>query len=168
MTLPFFTIGHHKFCVYCGDHATETDHVICVSSQTIHPKPARRRTDFGPIAHCCKSCNHILHDKGFDNFDQRCKHVADNINASTQAVIWTKEEIQKLDISLRRYVEHDQARRLWMRMRADWFQSRDYLLNLEQLAWEPCLIKDNPKFNQEMFDYFEVTLIWVKTLYCKT
>jgi len=165
MRYPFFKIGHHSLCVYCGDPANATDHVIPVSFQTDHPKPPNRKTAFGPVAFCCRSCNSILSNRIFDSFDDRCREVSRSINRDVKPVLWTKGEVRRLDISLRAYIEREQAYRLWMRFRSDWYQSRDYLLNLEQLSWVPYLNREHKAFHSELFKFFEITLIWVKGLY---
>lgn len=166
--LPFFIIGCKKLCTYCGDPTTGFDHVFPISGQTLEDKPKERLTRFGPIAHCCQSCNSLIGSKGFETFQDRCSYVAEKLNTRTLAVTWTKTEMKALDYKLQKYVEHEQARRLWMRFRSDWFQSRDYLLNLESLIWEPCLVKTGKRFNQQMHDYFDTTLIWVKGMYNKS
>jgi len=161
---PFFVIGCSKLCTYCGDPATQLDHVIPVAFQTCLIKPKRRSTAFGPVAHCCASCNSILASRVFDTFHDRCREVSHKLNERTKAVEWSKEEMEKLDGSLKGYIEREQARRLWMRYRTDWFESRDYLLNIEPITWEACLDKESKLFHQELFNYFEMTLIWLKTL----
>ena len=167
MKYPFFRIGHHQLCVYCGDMANSVDHVIPVSYQTEEDRPQGWLTNFGPVAHCCSRCNNTLSNKYFDTFQERCREASELIDCEVKSVEWTKREILGLDLSLQRFVEQKQAYRLWMRFRADWFESRDYLLNLEQLAWEPCLDKSHKKFNPLLFNYFESTLRWIKTLHEK-
>ena len=122
------------------------------------------KTHFGPIAYCCLSCNSILSNKVFDNFQDRCAEVSNSLNEKTKAVIWSKEEMRKLDVSLKRFVEQDQAKRLWMRYRSDWYQSREYLLNIEPILWEGCFDRLDTQYNEFLFNYFESTFIWIKTL----
>ena len=162
--IPFFYIGSNKLCTYCGDPPTQLDHVIPVSYQTDIPVPQGRLTKFGPLAHSCRSCNTTLGNKYFSTFQERCEFASNAIDADTKPVTWSKKELKELDYSLQRYVEQAQARRLWMRFRSDWYQSRDYLLNIERIAWEPCLDRDSKRYNEKMFNYFESTIEWLKTL----
>jgi hypothetical protein len=50
--------------------------------------------------------------------------------------MWAEHEIMQLDNNLASIVRMEQTRRLWLRGRADWFQSREYCLNIEAIAFE--------------------------------
>ena len=165
MKYPYFKLGSSTVCVYCGETPETMDHVIPVSYQTIIDKPKDRMTDFGPVVHCCHHCNSILGDRYFDTFEARCQKVNHYMTDRLRPVIWTKTEIKALDVSLQRYVEQDQARRKWMFNRADWFQGRDYYLNLEGLLWQSCLDYTSNSFHKELHRFFAPTLIWVRGLY---
>lgn len=156
--LPFFTIGHSSLCCYCGGPATQQDHVIPVSRQTANPNPSCRHSQYGPLAWVCGRCNNFLKNKWFDTFDARCEQIHDWIEAYTLPIEWRIGDYGGLDHSLRTFIVAEQRKRRWMRYRADWFDSRDYLLNLEPLLWEPYFNARNDKFNDPLFNFFRVTL----------
>ena len=83
----------------------------------------------------------------------------------TAAIIWTKEETDQLDHKLRTFVKHRVQWSRWMRMRADWYESRDYLLCLEPLLWQPEIDRYNPKANPFLVSFFHDTLSLVRLLY---
>lgn len=66
--------------------------------------------------------------------------------------------MRKLDYSLRSYVQTEQCKRTILQDRADWFGTRDYYRNLEELLWQPYLDPSSPKFKQSYYDLFASTL----------
>jgi len=162
MKIPYFRIGSPTICTYCGDAGDAYDHVICVASQTINRKKSDR-TEYGPIARSCSSCNGMLGSKYFNSFMERCSFVSHRINLRAKPVLWTRREMSELDWKLLKLVEQDVARRLWYRSRSDWFQSRDFWLNLESINWEQCLDSSHPKFNEQLFLFFKSTMNEIKS-----
>jgi len=58
-------------------------------------------------------------------------------------------------------------RRLWMFNRADWMDTRDFWLNIENLTFEPVLKKDGKSFNPVLFEYFKSTIALAEVVYNK-
>lgn len=162
--IPYFIFGSKHYCMYCGDIAHEIDHVIPISFQTLQ---GGNQTHFGPVTKTCDLCNRHLTNHWFDTFYERCQAASHIIEGKALPVIWSKKEIETLDSSLKSYVEREQKRRLWYRERADWFQSRDFLLSLKDLLWQPCLDKTNVRYNNFLFNYFNSTIKFVNLLLYK-
>lgn len=163
--LPNFTFGNPNLCTYCGDDAQSIDHVIAVAYQKSQNRFNTDKLKYGPITYCCSSCNSFLGSSFFDSFELRCRYVSGKLNERAFAVLWTEAEIKKLDYSLADYIQREKNKRLWYRFRSDWFQSREFLLNLEELKWQPILDKTSPKYNEQLFNYFQTTLSFLNLLY---
>lgn len=167
ISLPNFFFGNEKICTYCGDPASGVDHIIPFVYQRSGKRTAAFKTQGGPVTGCCRYCNSIKGDKHFSSFDECCRYIRDRLDIEAKPVVWSIKEIKQLDYKLQSYIESERKRRLWLRGRADWFESRDFLLNLENLLWIPCLQKQDEQYNKQMFNYFEWTIVFVKTLYTK-
>lgn len=163
--LPSFRFGSPNVCAYCGDIPIGIDHVFCIASQTNRRRKGRMINGFGPTTYSCIYCNSTLGDKRFDFFHDRCFYVHDRLLYKTGEVLWTDKEISELDYSLQRYVQRKQDRRKWFNWRVNWYDTRDFMLNLESLLWEPTLDKTSPKFHEEIFNYFNQTMLMVKMIY---
>lgn len=158
--LPAFSFGSPILCTYCGDPPADRDHVIPVAFQRTH---ARQRFEAnGPLTWACKSCNSRLHSQWFDSFDARCRWVRDRLNIKAKAVEWSNDEINRLGHSLQSYVRNDRAQRIWQRNRADWYESRDYWLNIENLQWAMSGFNPNNPGVKFLADYFRCSLGNVK------
>jgi hypothetical protein len=160
--LPYFRFGSATACTYCGDTPEGMDHVICVAAQTISRKKSNR-TLYGPVAYSCSGCNStILNSRGFGSFMERCEYVSKRLSKKADPVYWSQRELGQLDYSLRTFIENENRRRLWYRYRSDWFQSRDFFMNIEPLLWQDCLDPTHPKFNQELYQYFITSIKCIK------
>ncbi len=89
---------------------------------------------------------------------ERCQFVAEQLSRKALPVYWSNEELSKLGYSLKTYIQAETKRRLWYRFRADWFQGRDFMMNLQALEWQPHLDKTNPRFSEELHRFFESTV----------
>lgn len=107
----------------------------------------------------------MLSDRWFESFDGRCQWVRDQINRRTKPILWASYELAQLDHKLRDFIKKETAKRRWMRLRADWYGSRDYLQNVESISWEPCLNPYSTKSNAFLLFYFHNTLQLIKLLY---
>lgn len=165
--LPSFFFGNERVCTYCGDPADGIDHIIPFAYQRSGKRTAAFKVQGGPRTGCCKYCNSIKGDRHFLSFDECCRDIRDRLDDEASPVVWSMREIRKLDYTLRTYVEQQRRRRLWLRGRADWYESRNFLLNLESLLWVPFLEKGNLKYDKFLGNYFEYTIAFVKTLYDK-
>lgn len=116
------------------------------------------------MTYACTRCNSFLSNRFFSDFKTRCEFVRDYLNRMARPVTWHGWELAKLDHGLRSYVQKEQRRRLWLRMRADWFEGRDFLLNIEPLLWERHLDRFSDTFHKGLYDYFWSTLNMLKLL----
>lgn len=158
--LPKFKFGNPNCCAYCGDPPSGRDHVIPVSFQ--HLRKDQRNATNGPTTWACQPCNSKLGANWFDDFDDRCRWIRDRIDSAVKPVVWHDYELAKLDYGLRIYIKSESARRLWQRSRADWYESRDYWLNIENLQWQ--LAEFNPSNPGFLFleSYFRRTIQFLK------
>lgn len=151
--LPYFRFGNDSVCTYCGDPATERDHVIPVIFQHNHDQ--QRGTINGPITYACHRCNCSLGSHWFDTFSERCRWLSDRIVDGGVTVTWHGWEMAWLDHTLRSYVKKRRNYRKWQAERADWYESRDYWLNIENLQWE---LQIHSASNPFLKNYFALTL----------
>lgn len=158
--LPSFIFGHSLHCAYCGDPSQSLDHVIPLSYETVE-----RSRDIGPKVYCCLSCNSVLRNLFFTTFDERCVYIRNRMERRAKAILWTDAEIKTLDHSLQRYVERKRDANRWYRNRADWYESRDYVLNLENLTWQTFLDPYAPSHHEHLHAYFSTTLYQIRELY---
>ncbi len=133
MKLPVFTFGNKTTCTYCGDPATSRDHVIAVSSQHVSRQSAF--TNNGPITHACKDCNNSLSNRYFETFKNRCEFIQARLQKKCKPIMWHPWEFNYLDHSLRTHVSNETKKRKWIQFRADFYGSRDFLLNIEDILW---------------------------------
>lgn|SRR5438128_1757553 len=159
ISLPHFIIGSINCCVYCGDPANVYDHLIPVSYQQL----SRRRfyaSRLGPKAWACNSCNQKLSNRLFDTFDLRCRFIRDWLNDQAKPIQWNQKEIAQLvDYKLKTFIHHQRSLRRWLRFRADWYESKDYLLNLESIQWQHGALHGPLTF------YFAPTLYLIRSYY---
>lgn len=126
--------GNASTCTYCGEPAEEVDHVIAYSFQTIlRVRLFGKR--FGPLTYSCRECNHHLTNRYFDTFADRCRFASNRLSPKPSPEAWTEEELSALDPSLAAFIRRNNCRYQLRRIRASWFESRDYLLNIENLEW---------------------------------
>jgi len=161
--LPTFTFGHPNRCTYCGDPATFREHVIAVSYQQTSRKQAFRLC--GPMTWACRDCNSVLGNRWFDSFAKRCEWASWRLNIKAAPILWSEHQIANLDVSMKDFVRQRTMKRKWIRFRADWYLSREYYLNIENLAWQ--LPNDGIRTvgNAFVFAYFSETLNQIAALY---
>jgi hypothetical protein len=134
INIPTFFFGHNSVCTYCGDTPSSIDHIIPFQFQTSEERKGDRAR-FGPITPACASCNTKIGSRYFDTFDDRCKWIASSIERQAKPIIWSNAELKTIGYTLRTKILADIAKRRWARVRADWYQSRDYFLTIEPLSW---------------------------------
>jgi len=165
MSLPYFKFGCSTICTYCGDDSDSMDHVMVKSGQAILRSKKNAMTGYGPVTPSCHACNsRLLNSRGFDTFYERCQHVSWRLEKKALPIDWSKRQLGELDYGLRGYVEREQEKRKWWRCRADWFQSRGWVVNLEPLLSEAVLDAKSHRFSSELFGYFESTVRFVRLL----
>jgi len=161
MNLPTFRFGSPSFCVYCGDIPDTDDHVIAVSNQTNYRQ--KGKVSYGPVAPACRKCNcNILNSRFFDSFYDRCEYVSRRLKKLALPVNWSDGDLQELSGTLKMFVENETHKRIWWTERSDWFQSRDWVLNLESLIYRPEFDTGNPCFHEGLFNYFNSTLNFLR------
>lgn len=162
--LPFFRFGNPTTCCYCGDPAVGVDHVFCVASQTISRRSSDKRC-YGPITFACYDCNSHIGSRAFDTFWERCEFASFRIKTKIKPILWSNQELHGLDYSLKKFVERSIAKRRWIQSRADWFETREFMLNIEDMGWE--LRQGGPvgRDAHNVRSYFSSTLAQVHRLY---
>jgi hypothetical protein len=161
--LPVFEFGDRRRCTYCGDPATARDHVIAVSYQ--QQTRTKAFSECGPWTWSCTECNTTLSNRWFDSFDERCRWVSWRLQKRVKPILWTEAQLARLDFKLQNHIRQQTAKAKWSRYRADFYESRDYYLNLESLTWELArrdTVTDARKF---LAGYFRQTLIELAGLY---
>lgn len=147
MSLPVFEFGRRGVCTYCGDPGDSRDHVIAVSYQK---NVRKRESECGPWCWACRSCNSKLCNRYFDSFKQRCEWIRDRIEMRVRPIDWSDAQVNSLQWELRDLVRRDVFKRRWMRMRADFYDSREFYLGIECLVW-----RVRPGFSEFISGYFE-------------
>lgn len=164
LKLPVFSFGNAHVCAYCGDkEATDRDHVVAVSFQHVH-KECRYECN-GPWCWACRDCNRAIKNRYFDSFKDRCEWTHDRLAAKLQPIKWHKWELNELDKDFRGYIERDvhKRKRLWDR--ADFYQSRDFYLNLESLIWEVSQLSGNGTGSKFLIGFFHSILYDIGNIY---
>lgn len=160
--LPKFQFGNPNHCTYCGDTPSGMDHVIPVVYQ--HTQDQSRFESNGPTTWACHSCNGQLSSNWFDDFDGRCRWITDRLDTTVKPIHWASYELTHLDYGLRKFIGSENARRRWQRARADWYESRDYWLNLENLQWKLAEFHPGNPGLKFLNGYFSKTLQLLKEL----
>ncbi len=163
--LPDFVFGSVTCCGYCGDPANARDHIVPVSFTFSRGRQKDRKKmpeGGGPVMRCCSRCNGYLGSRFFPTFLERVQFMNEKLKSKVKPIIWTKQEINALDISLRDIVLKDVQRRRWAQNRADWYESRDFWLNLEPLTYQPCLKPGNRAFHARCYEMFESTIFLIR------
>lgn len=159
--LPTFSFGTPERCTYCGDPPSGVDHVIPVSYQ--HINDCGRLSANGPWTYACTTCNSKLGANFFDTFKERCEWLHGKLERAGAPVVWDAQDFARLDYNLQRLFKSNEYRRKWLRMRADWYGSRDFLLNIENLQWGLPSLNSGPAC-RFLLDYFGPTVAEIKAL----
>ncbi len=133
--MKFFVLGNRRYCVYCGDPADSRDHLIAVSYNRDSRDYAFQSRLLGPVVWSCRDCNLRLGNRWFDSFDDRCRYMRDLLHKKAKGIHWTQKQINALDISLRSYIQPRVNLSRWFRYRSEWYESSDYIHNIESLEW---------------------------------
>lgn len=161
---PHFTFGSWSHCAYCGDIPTCREHAIPYTF--ISPRTREQKVkafSVGCITPACSQCNTILGSLHFSSFHERSKFVCGKLIKKSKKVSaqWRVGETSKLDLNLRSYISTKQHERKILLQRAEWFMSTEYLLNLENLIYEPKLEIGHNQFHKFYFEFFRETIEYV-------
>ncbi len=160
---PKFRFGSWNHCAYCGATPTGTDHAIpmayisCADRRWNHSAADK----IGPQTPACHFCNvKLLNKKGFDSFEERCRFVSDRLRriAIRSSAVWSENEIQQLRDKLQSFVRFKRQEKSDFQERANWFYTLEYYRNLENLLYEPLLIKGEEAFHKAYYEYFRTTI----------
>lgn len=165
--IPSIKFGTEGVCTYCGDSATSVDHCIPVSFQTLEKRKGKM-AKYGPQTPSCVHCNSKLASKCFDTFYDRCRYVSDLWQRELKPVLWTQREIEGLSGWLRVRVNHEMNRRMWAYNRADWMDTRDFWLNIENLTWDERLLVGSKTFHPALYEYFKSMVALANLAYSET
>ncbi len=163
LSYPKFRFGSWEHCAYCGatptgiDHAIPMAYISCADRRWNHSAADK----IGPQTPACHSCNvRLLNSKGFDSFESRCQFVADRLRrlAIRSSAVWRESEIEKLQDKLQSFVRFKQGEKFDLQQRANWFYQSEYYSNLENLLYEPLLIKGEGAFHKAYYEYFRTTI----------
>jgi len=109
-----------KHCVYCGDIATDREHVVPVSYTSIV-----RNYKKGSTVPACRHCNATLGNKHLLTIDERAMHVYHKIyNSRKFAKIlktprWEEGELNEFSENMAEFLRSQFEARKWLEARLD-------------------------------------------------
>ena len=112
-----------KKCFYCGEYATEKDHIIPVSFYWSGKRKRHNRyfiKGYGKdnLIDCCRECNSIAGNKVFTYVDDKREYIQERLKTKYRKVInmpfWSDEEIKELGYNLRKDIKIQQLARVWI------------------------------------------------------
>lgn len=129
----------HKFawlqlCVYCGEPATERDHVLPVSIAAgldLRRAGVRREVRGGLwTVPACGECNRIAGGVAFTSILGKRRYIQRRLRKRYQrdlaAVMWSPEELEELGPTLRSAVESRLQRVIRLQLRLSWPAARTH------------------------------------------
>ena len=129
-------------CIYCGDEATEIEHLIPLVF--LDPDPSGSR-DKGLRSTSCGSCNRLLGASYFDTLDERINCVNNKIYKKLhqqKKPNWSEDELAELAPGLRARVLHKLTTWNDLNCKALWVNTERYYqtraeLSHQAAAWFP-------------------------------
>lgn len=110
-----------KNCVYCGESATEKDHVIPLSYYYNGERKGRHLTaEYGKenLVDSCKECNVMAGGKVFDDIEKKKEYIQERITLKYKKVInmpfWSDDEIKEMSGRMRKEIKIQQLARKWI------------------------------------------------------
>jgi hypothetical protein len=91
--------------------------------------------------------------------------MRDYLNHKAKPVLWSQKQIAGLSWELQQLVRAERCKLLLLRFRADWFESRDFLLNIENLLFTDVFDPRGRRYNSFLHGYFSTTLYRLRELY---
>jgi len=90
-------------CIYCGQPATQMDHVIPFSLVSDEP--------FHWVVPACGSCNGILSDRALHSVPSRARFIAKRLRKANRkalrSVVWDYEELADIGHGLQSHIIHE-------------------------------------------------------------
>lgn len=105
-------------CTYCGEHATQMDHVWPVSQMWVWPE---NHVSF--VVESCQDCNLKLGAKCFVLMDDRQKEVRRLLEKENKKLLnmkWSEKELNELGPSMQTYVLQSLAAQQTLKRRLTW------------------------------------------------
>lgn len=103
----------------------------------------------------------MLGSRGFNSFAERGLWVSNNYSDLAERFgngRWTEEELAQLDWGLQNMIRRNHTIGKVFRTYAGWFNSSDYLDNLENVLYEAQLDKSHVKFREHYYRFFKTTI----------
>jgi hypothetical protein len=111
-------------CVYCGEPATDRDHVVPHS--LINNRDAKRTYDGCEVVPACRDCNGALHDRPIVTIAERANWLLTRLRKKLSKMpVWSEVAINELGRTMQSFVRGGQAKRQAIERR---------LRHLEQVA----------------------------------
>jgi hypothetical protein len=111
-------------CVYCGEPATERDHVIPHS--LMHSQDVKRTFENTEVVPACRDCNGALRDRPIVTVAERADWLLTRLRKKlTKMPSWSEVEIKQLGRTLQNFVRTGQGKRAALERR---------ISHLEQVA----------------------------------
>lgn len=125
---PYYTriLKGSRTCVYCGEFAEETDHVLPVSYAfgllSADPGLLKRYKRALYIVPSCRSCNSIAGDDvGFSGIKEKRRYIRAKLEEKHKKVLaqvdWAEDDVEELGPTLKSHVEHMQDKKAKLRRR---------------------------------------------------
>jgi len=116
-----------KKCVYCGEDANTTDHVIPISYYYSGERKNKHLTsEYGKenLVDCCRQCNSIAGNKVFNNVEEKRKYIQERLTEKYKKVInmpfWSEEELKQMKGLLYKEIKIQQLAKKWVLNRINW------------------------------------------------
>lgn len=99
-----FVFGNPNKCIYCGEPADTTEHLIPWSFIS---KPYENRKLKGFCTYACQECNSLAGNKLFMTFEERVNYVSSKLrkkHRKDMTALWDKDELSELSGNLKTWV----------------------------------------------------------------
>ena len=146
-------------CVYCGDQASENDHLIPFSMLT---SQTRKGENWGGLmSRSCPSCNRVLSNQYFVTLDRRVAFVSRKISKQLKKIKcssgWTQREISELSDSLKHLIEAKIRAKQDSERRVLWSKTPAYI-DLREKMYEKCLLLYTK--NTHLLEFIRPNWVW--------
>lgn len=108
-------------CFYCGETATEKDHIIPVSYYYVGKRKGRNfmgQYNSKNLVDCCKQCNVIAGNKIFDDKEQKKNYIQQILTQKYKKIInmphWSEKQIKEMGKNLAKEIKICQLAKMWI------------------------------------------------------
>jgi hypothetical protein len=156
-TFPSFIFGDANTCTYCGDIATDIEHVIPWSYFSDCARTGKSRSQ-GIRTYSCRKCNTTFADKLFTSFQDRMDFIKDRHEFRAKRYFnkskWTNEEIEELKDQLKLYVKHKQYEANLAIRKTKWVDGIGFRICIKNLKTCPYVDPLNKKYKDWIYEFF--------------